>query len=340
MSVLPARRGGETQLHGRGEVLEDAAPGGFVVGATAMTLIDHDEVKKVGRVLPKPGGGLAIQRRPTHEGLEDCDEHAGVGGHPAFLAQVIGFDPRQGVLLKGGKGGEVFEGLISEVVAVGQKQDAGPAVGFAGEIPAGGKQLPEDLEGDRGFAGAGGQRQQDAVLAGGDRLQHPLHGDLLVEADLPAAALVGVGDGGEAITPGVLFGEGARPQLLGRGEAVGLPLLARIHVDRVDALAVAGVGEAQLELGGVLLGLTHAFGERQPIGLGFHHRQGGVAVAEHVVGAEALAAAAAAFNAPGGNRKLAANAAALHHTPTGRHQQRIDQLSAGFGLVHGSRLPT
>ena len=60
-----------------------------------------------------------------------------------------------------------------------------------------------------------------------------------------SGALVGVGDGGETITPGVLFGEGALPQLLGRGEGFGLPLLARFPVDGVDALAVAGVGEAQ-----------------------------------------------------------------------------------------------
>ena len=158
-----------------------------------MAFIDHDEVEEIGRVLAKPGGGLAVHRRAAHEGLEDGEKDAGVGGHPTLFAQVIGFDSRQGVFFEGGKGGEVVEGLIGEVVAIGQKQDAGPARGLATEVPAGGKQLPEDLEGDRGFAGAGGQREQDAVLAGDDGLQHPLHGDLLVEADLPAAALVGVG---------------------------------------------------------------------------------------------------------------------------------------------------
>ena len=203
-----------------------------------MAFIDHDEVEEIGRVLAKPGGGLAVHRRAAHEGLEDGEKDAGVGGHPTLFAQVIGFDSRQGVFFEGGKGGEVVEGLIGEVVAIGQKQDAGPARGLATEVPAGGKQLPEDLEGDRGFAGAGGQREQDAVLAGGDGLQHPLHGDLLVKADLPAAALVGVGDGCEAIAPGVLFGEGALPQLLGTGEGFGLPLLARFPVDGVVALAV------------------------------------------------------------------------------------------------------
>ncbi len=35
------------------------------------------------------------------------------------------------------------------------------------------------------------KRQKDAVAAGGDCLQHPAHGDLLVKADLPAATAPG-----------------------------------------------------------------------------------------------------------------------------------------------------
>ena len=62
---------------------------------------------------------------------------------------------------------------------------------------------------------------------------------------------------GLLIAPGVLFGESALPQLLGAGEGFGLPLLARFPVNGVDALAVACVGEAQLELGGVFLGLAN-----------------------------------------------------------------------------------
>ena len=56
-------------------------------------------------------------------------------------------------------------------------------VGFAGrQVPAAVKQLPGDLKGDGGLARAGGQRQQDAVAAGGDGFQHPLDGDVLVVA--------------------------------------------------------------------------------------------------------------------------------------------------------------
>ena len=67
----------------------------------------------------------------------------------------------------------------------------------------------------------GRQFQQDAVVARGDGLEHAGHGDVLIEADLPVAALVEIGDGGEAITPGVLRGKGAVPQFLRRGEAGG-----------------------------------------------------------------------------------------------------------------------
>jgi hypothetical protein len=35
-----------------------------------------------------------------------------------------------------------------------------------------------------------------------------------------------------------------------------------------------------------------------------------------------------------GDRKLAADAAALHHAPTSGREQRITQLGAGFGFVH------
>jgi hypothetical protein len=71
------------------------------------------------------------------------------------------------------------------------------------QVPAALEQLPGDLEGDEGLAGAGGQRQQDAVAPGGDGFQHARDGDVLVVAPLPGAALVLEGHGGEAVAPGV-----------------------------------------------------------------------------------------------------------------------------------------
>jgi hypothetical protein len=43
------------------------------------------------------------------------------------------------------------------------------------------EQLPGDLEGDGGLAGAGGERQQDAVILGADRRQRAFDGVVLVD---------------------------------------------------------------------------------------------------------------------------------------------------------------
>ena len=45
------RRGGETDLRGAGEVLEDLSPGRIVGRAAAMALVDDDQVEEVGREL-------------------------------------------------------------------------------------------------------------------------------------------------------------------------------------------------------------------------------------------------------------------------------------------------
>jgi len=55
-------------------------------------------------------------------------------------------------------------------------------------------------KGDGCFTGAGGDGEQDAVPASGDRLEHSAHSDVSMEAGLPAIALISaVGDGGEVI---------------------------------------------------------------------------------------------------------------------------------------------
>ena len=42
------RRGGHADLSGRGEVLENLAPGGVFGGAAAVALVDHDQVEEAG----------------------------------------------------------------------------------------------------------------------------------------------------------------------------------------------------------------------------------------------------------------------------------------------------
>ena len=216
--------------------------------------------KKSGGYSPKYGRGLAVLRRAAHEGLEDREEQAAVLGHPALLPDVLRRDPHHRIL---GEGGEGVVGLVGEDVAVGEEQDARAAVRFAAQVPAAVEQLPGDLEGDEGLARAGGQRQQDAVAASGDGLQHALDGDVLVVAALEIAAPVLEGDGGEAVAPGVLLGKGQVPEFVGRRVAGQFAFGALLHVDAVDALAVGGVGEADGELAGVVLGLRHALGQRR-----------------------------------------------------------------------------
>ena len=128
------------------------------------------------------------------------------------------------------------------------------------------------------------------VLVGGDRLHDPLDGDVLVVAARVRAALVFEGHGGEAVAPGVGLGEGQRPELVRRGVGLDLAFLAGLHVDAVDALAVGGVGEAHGQLAGVVLGLADALGQLLVPGLGLDDRQLAVAIDQHVVGDERLAA--------------------------------------------------
>ena len=161
-----------------------------------------------------------------------------------------------------GNGGEGVVGLVGEDVAVGEEQDARAARRLAAQVPAAVEQLPCDLKGDEGLARAGGEREQDALLVGGDGLQHALDGDVLVVAALEIAALVLEGHGGEAVAPGVRSAKVQVPEFVRRRVARHLAFRAALHVDAVDALAVGGVGEADGQLAGIVLGLRHAFGQR------------------------------------------------------------------------------
>jgi hypothetical protein len=196
-------------------------PGGFVVGAAAVALVDDDEVEEVRRVVAEVRRRLAVLRRPAHEGPEDGEEQAAVFRHPALLLDVRRLDAHHCIL---GEGGEGVVRLVGEDVAVGQEQDARPPHRLAGQVPAALEQLPGDLKGDEGLAGAGGQGQQDALAPGGNGLQHAPDGDVLAVAPLEVAAAVLEGDGGEAVAPGVRLGEGAVPEFVGRGVARHLAL--------------------------------------------------------------------------------------------------------------------
>ena len=187
-------RGGKAQLHRRAEVFQDGPPCAFVVRATAVAFVDDDEVEEIGRVLPE----IRRVARPRHEGLEDGEEHAAVGGHLALLADARRIDAHQGVL---GEAAEGVIGLVGQDVAVGEEEDARTPFPVAAQVPAGMEELPRHLEGDRRLARTGGQGEQDALLVARHGIQHALDREVLIVTRLPTPALVLEGDGTEAFPP-------------------------------------------------------------------------------------------------------------------------------------------
>ena len=226
--VLTFRRRGEPQLDRRGEVVQDAAPVPFVVSAAAMAFVDDDKVKEVGRIGAEMGRRMAVDLRPAHEGLEDRQEDAAVLRRSPLLADLARFDAYQRVV---GERREGVVGLVGEDVAIGEEQNPRPPFGPSAQVPARLKQLPRELKRDEGLAGAGGEREQDPLAAVGDRLQHPLDGEVLVVAPLEVAAPIFERHGGEAVAPLVLLGERLFPELVRRGKAKQLALAPFVHVD-------------------------------------------------------------------------------------------------------------
>ena len=202
--------GGQAELHGGREILQNAAPVALIVCPAAVAFIDDDEVEEIWGVVAKVRRRGAVGSTAGHEGLEDGEEDAAVLWDAPVLADHIGIDTDQGVIREGG---EIEEGLIRQNIAVRKEQDTGPALAVFGQGPAAVEQFPGNLEGDAGFAGPGRHGEQDAVLAGGDGFECCVDGVVLVIARLPGPALGFEGDCGEAVAPGVVFGEGSPPRV-------------------------------------------------------------------------------------------------------------------------------
>src|SRR5205807_7892654 len=120
-----------------------------------------------------------------------------------------------------------------------------PSLRLAQQTPAALKQGPCDLEGDRGLAGAGGERQQDALASRGDGLKRVLDGVMLVVARIPFAAGF-ERNGGEAVAPCVRRLEYLGPEFFRRRIALDITFGAGLHVDPIDALAVGRISKARL----------------------------------------------------------------------------------------------
>ena len=117
--VLAFRRGGQSKLHCRGEVVENCSPSAFVVGSAAVAFVDHDEVEEVRRIVAELGRRVAVLWRATHERPKDCEEQASVFRHLAFLADLIRLDAHHCIFRECREG---VERLIGQNVAIGEEQ--------------------------------------------------------------------------------------------------------------------------------------------------------------------------------------------------------------------------
>ena len=151
----------------------------------------------------------------------------------------------------------------------------------------------------------------------GNPFQDTIDGDLLVIADVPSSALIGKGDCGKAVPPGVGFRERHPPQFIRRGITRFFAFVAGLHVDAVDRLPVGGVGESQFHLARVLFGLPHPFRRGFVPRFGFDDGQLAISVRQHVIGNQRFAPFPVAFDAAQGDGVFAVNSTPLDNTPTG-----------------------
>ena len=158
--VFPFGGGGKAELHRWREVFQNGPPGAFVFRAAPVAFVDDDEVEEVGGIFAKVWSGGARLGFAGHEGLKDGEEDAAVFGYAAPLVDGVGVDAHQSIV---GEGGEGVVGLVGKDVAIGQEQDTGATGRFVSEVPAALEEFPGELEGDEGFAGAGGHSQQAAI---------------------------------------------------------------------------------------------------------------------------------------------------------------------------------
>ena len=202
--------GGQADLGGTAEVVQDVAPSRVFVGTAPVALVNDDEIKKIGAELPKDIIGTGFAAALAGNGLVQAQVHLirfidlfaarvlgatgdgqlqrihrrGAIGINALNALGVGAELGHGAL----EGFEVaHHGLVHQNVAVGQKEDAFFGTAF--------EQAPDDLEGGISFARACGHDQQHAVLASGNGFERAVDGvQLVVAGDAVAIALV-VGEG-------------------------------------------------------------------------------------------------------------------------------------------------
>lgn len=89
-----------------------------------MAFVDDDEVEEIRWIIAKVWRRNAVFRRTAHEGLKDSEKNARVSRDSALFVDRVRTDPGQGTVGERVERHEVVVGLIGQVVAVREKQDA------------------------------------------------------------------------------------------------------------------------------------------------------------------------------------------------------------------------
>lgn len=97
------------------------------------------------------------------------------------------------------KAENALKAWLARILRSARKRLRGASRWLAADVPFCVKKLPCDLKSDGRLSGAGGESEEDAFLALGDRIEGVLDGEILVIARLPGSAFVLEGDFGKTI---------------------------------------------------------------------------------------------------------------------------------------------
>lgn len=166
--VFAQRCGGHAELVRRFEVLEDLTPVALVTRASAVALINDDEVEEVGRkAFVQAWSAFVFCDR-----LVDCEVHlSALADAPTLNLEACITEGRERLVLR----------IVDEDIAIGKKEDARFAV-LAGAVPPSAPELPRDLIRYDRLARAGRHGEQHPRSSLKDRLHCSVDRELLVVA--------------------------------------------------------------------------------------------------------------------------------------------------------------
>ena len=130
-----------------------------------MAFVDDNKVEEVRWVLTEVRRWLTVFGRAAHEGLKDREEQTSVLRYLPLLLDVTRINAYHRVF---GKSRKRIVGLVSEVIAVGKKENSRTARWFAAQVPSALEHFPSKLKRDKGLTGTGRQRKQNSLLTSGD----------------------------------------------------------------------------------------------------------------------------------------------------------------------------